>query len=170
MKAANFLPLLWVIFATGCASTPLMLTPRVAPAVTGGNLDFPVRQFSAGVNKDVLVVDVKARRADGDYKNNLDLELDAASKVCANLAKCDALYECAWTKMTLRLYNEYGDMLRWRNTVGFIWVSLSREQLQMLGKQHTPASAYPRHWQFRGGSKAGPDLQRPREWPPGAFQ
>ena len=91
--------------------------------------------------------------------------METAAALCAALARSEVVFAHAWRKMDLTLWTEYGGTLRWRNTVGFVRVGMSRETLRALRDESVPASEYRKHWRLLGGSKAGPG-GRLQEWMP----
>lgn len=158
--------ILLALLVAGCASRSPFLSSRLASDI---QLDFTASDFWARTNKGVLEIVVRVEREDSDYRRDFGLELASATEICAAIAGSQVAFEQNWQTMDLTVWNEYGDMLRWRNTVGFIRVEMSREALRAAGDANVPSSGYPEYWVFLGASKAGPDAEL-LEWPPGASE
>jgi hypothetical protein len=159
MRIPLLVQVLLSLLVVGCASSELFLTPRIAPVVTGANLGFRIKHFSARTNRGFLEIEARAARNDEEYRSNFDLELESLAQICAALAKSDVVFNYDWHEIKLTLWNEYGNMLRWRNTFGVVIIKMQRETFQMLREGNVPVSEYPKHWCVLSGSKAGPQSE-----------
>ncbi len=128
-------------------------------------MTFPLTLFRARVQMDRLEVWGRVRRSDADYRADFDCEIESAAALCAALAKSDLTYEHDWNTLVLELTNEYGSQWRWRNTLGYTKVRISRETLTELRKRDLPASEYPQYWRLYA-FKVGPPDYVPYEWSP----
>jgi hypothetical protein len=105
----------------------------------------------------------RVERSDDDYRTNFDNEIQSTAALCAALAKSDLTFKNDWYVLELQLTNEYGSQLRWKNTLGYTKVRISRETLLELRQRNAPASAYPQYWRLFA-YKVGPPDYVPYEW------
>lgn len=163
--------LLLGLIATGCTTSSLYLTPRIAPVMTSAGLGAPVTHFSARTHKGYLEVEVTLAQDERDYKTNLDLELECAARICAAIARSDAAFECEWQAMELKMDSQYGSGLKWRTTVSYLIVKISRETFVKLRENNFSSSVYSRYWRFVYASKVVPPGSKSwREWWPADFE
>ena len=168
MCTPHNLRLLLVLGAMGCTSNPHVMTPRIAPALAEAGLDLPIVDFRAFTDwipsyGHGLSVEVRATRSAGDYKRDLDLELEGAAEVCAALGRSEAVLE--WDYLEVLFTNEYGRMPpRSREVAGVARVIMRRETLLSLRENKVPASEFPLHWDFVNGFKDQPDSKEVLKW------
>jgi hypothetical protein len=171
VKAVSPLALLAALWLAGCASNSLYLTPRIAPAVTEAGLNLPSQRFSARVNKGFLEVELTAKRTAADYQGDLNLELESAAKICAALAWNGRIFQYEWQELELKMWTEFGSMLKWHTTVSFVSLRMNREALRTLRDRNLPPSACPQYWNFVFGSKVvPPDSGTWKEWQRSDFE
>lgn len=153
------------LLPTGCAWTEIRLTPRIAPVVAAAFPAGQIKDVSARVQMGFLEVGVQAAQEEAAYQGNLEIETAIAAQICAALARSDAAFAQEWEYLELTLRIEYGNLLRWQTTWGYLRIDMSRETLRRLGEGNTPASGYPGHWHLGYGFKtrAGKEML---EWPP----
>jgi hypothetical protein len=147
----------------GCATHELVLSRILAPAASSTNLGFSPTLFRARVDKGVLQVWSRVRRSDDEYTSGFDMEFASAAALCGFLARNDRTFESEWNYLKFELTNEYGGQWRWKNTVGYITVRLSRKELFDLREQSIPISAYPKYWHIIVAYKVGPPDYVPHE-------
>jgi hypothetical protein len=155
--------ILLVLLLSGCATHEMFLTRTLRPVLSSEEVNFPVTLFRARVNKGVLEVWGRVKRNDGDYKTNFDTEIESTAVLCEVISKYDLTFKYDWHILELQLTNEYGSQLRWRNTVGYTKVRISRETLLELRARNAPASEYPQYWHIFA-FKVGPPDYVPYEW------
>ncbi len=160
LVVAQLLP---ALLLPGCATHEMVLSRTLTPALSSGEIDFPVTLFRARVHRGRLEVSGRVERSDGEYRTDFDTELQSTAALCAALAQSDLTFENDWDELELQLTNEYGTQTRWKNTLGYTKVSISREALLELRKRNAPASAYSQYWRLFA-YKVGPPDYVPYEW------
>jgi hypothetical protein len=157
------LALTLTFFSLACATHECILSRRLRPVVSPGNVGFQMELFRARVQMDRLEVWARARRNGGDYETGFELEIASTAALCAALARSDLTFEQDWSMMVLELTNEYGSQWGWRNILGYTKARIPRETLTELGQRNVPPSEYPRFWSLFA-YKVGPPDFVPYEW------
>jgi hypothetical protein len=148
---------------SGCATHEMVLSGTLRPALSSEEINSSITHFRARVQMGVLEVWARAKRSDGDYSPDFDIEIQSTAALCAALTKSDLTFKNDWYKLELQLTNEYGSQWRWKNTFGYSKVRISRETLLELRKRNVPASAFPQYWRLIA-VKVGPPDYVPYEW------
>lgn len=155
--------LLFALLLFGCATHEIVLSRSLRPILSSEDVNFQVTLFRARVQMGVLEVWGRVKRSDGDYKTNFDNEIESTAALCAALNKSELTFKNDWSALELQLTNEYGSQWRWRNTLGYTKVSISRATMLELRARNMPASEYPQFWQLFA-YKVGPPDYVPYEW------
>jgi hypothetical protein len=149
--------LLLVLLLSGCATHEMVLSRTLRPVLSSEEVNFQVTLFRARVQMGILEVWGRVKRSDSDYQSNFDREIESTAVLCAALARNDLTFKNDWYTLELRLTNEYGSQWRWRNTLGYTKVRISRETLLELRKGNLPASEYPQVWHLFAYKVGPPD-------------
>ncbi len=164
MKRALLLLAAVLTCAGGCASTRF-----ASVAIENAGLGLRIESIRAsGVWRPSfdghgLDVQVWAIRDDTDYRQDLELELDGAARVCAALAADERVLD--WAYIDVHFANWYQSASRKpRSVAGIAEVIVKRETLIVLRNRHAPPSEYPQYWIFVSGYKDQPDSQVPLTW------
>jgi hypothetical protein len=155
--------LLLALLLSGCATHEVVLSRALRTVLSSEEVNFPVTLFRARVQMGVLEVWGRVQRNDDDYKTNFDNELKSTAALCAALTKSDLTFKNDWYALELQLTNEYGSQWRWRNTIGYTKVRISRDTMLELRLRNLPASEYPHYWHLFA-YKVGPPDYVPYEW------
>lgn len=155
--------LLLALLLPGCATHEMVLSRTLRPALSSEEIDFPVTLFRARVHMGRLEVWGRVARSDGEYRTDFDNEIQSTAALCAALAKSELTFKNDWYELELQLTNEYGSQMRWKNSLGYTKVVISRETLLELRKRNAPASAYSQYWRLFA-YKVGPPDYIPYEW------
>jgi hypothetical protein len=155
--------LVLALLLSGCATHEMVLSKTLRPALSSDEIHFSITLFRARVQMGVLEVWARVRRSDGDYRADFENEIQSTAALCAALTKSDLTFKNDWNELELQLTNEYGSQMRWKNTLGYTKVRISRVTLLELRKSYAPASAYPQYWRLFA-YKVGPPDYVPYEW------
>jgi len=155
--------LLLALLLPACTTHEMVLSRTLRPALSSEEIDFQVTLFRARVHMGRLEVWGRVARSDGEYRTDFDNEIQSTAALCAALAKSELTFKNDWYEMELQLTNEYGSQMRWKNTLGYTKVIISRETLLELRKRDAPASAYSQYWHLFA-YKVGPPDYVPYEW------
>lgn len=157
VRSIILLGLFLALLLSGCATHEMVLSRTLRPILSSEDVSFPVSLFRARVQMGVLEVWGRVKRSDGDYKINFDNEIESTAALCAALAKSELTFKNDWYTLELQLTNEYGSQWRWRNTLGYTKVRISREALLELRARNLPASEYPQYWHLFAYKVGPPD-------------
>jgi hypothetical protein len=155
--------LLLALLLSGCATHEVVLSRTLRPVLSSEAVGFPVTLLRARVQMGVLEVWGRVKRSDDDYRINFDNEIESTAALCAALTKSGLTFKNYWYRLELQLTNEYGSQWRWRNTLGYTKVRITRETLLELRARNLPASEYPQYWHLFA-YKVGPPDYVPYEW------
>lgn len=158
--------LLLALLLSGCATHEMVLSKTLAPVLSDKEINFRMTLFRARVQMGVLEVWGRVERSDAEYRPGLDYEIESTAALCAALARSDLTFQNDWYAMALQLTNEYGSQWRWKNTLGYTKVRISREALQELRERNAPAAEYPRYWRLFAYKVGPPDYVPQEAWVP----
>jgi hypothetical protein len=156
-------PLFLALLLSGCATHEWVLSGTLKPVVSSGEVKFPVKHFRARVQMDRLEVGGRVILSDDDYKSNFDMEIETTAALLASLMKNELTFKNDWRQLVLELWHECGSTLRWKSTLGYTKVRISRETMLELRTRNVPASEYPKFWRLYV-HKVGPPDYVGHEW------
>jgi hypothetical protein len=155
--------MLLALLLSGCATHELVLSRTLAPVLSSEEVNSPVTLFRARVQMDRLEVWGRVKRNDDDYKINFDMEIETTAALLASLMKNELTFKNDWRQLVLELWHECGSTLRWKSTLGYTKVRISRETMLELRTRNLPASEYPKFWRLYV-HKVGPPDYVGYEW------
>jgi hypothetical protein len=151
------------LLLSGCATHEMVLSSTLKPVLSSEEVNFPVKHFRARVQMGRLEVGGRVILSDDDYKSNFDMEIETTAKLLAAITKSELTFKNDWHVLVLELWHEYGSTLRWKSTLGYTKVRISRETMLELRQRNLPASEYPKYWRLYI-HKVGPPNYVGYEW------
>lgn len=168
MRARVLLLTFFAAALCGCATNPIVLSPKVATVLEDAQLGLPIRKVSASVHwiprfGRGLGVDVWTTRAAGDYARDLELELQGAAEVCAALARSELA--AGRDFLEIRFYCEYGRLPpRRHEVVGVVVAVVDGPTLREAQDRALAPEEYRRRWAYFKGYKDQPDSKQLLKW------